>query len=174
MDNVTEAVAALYECPLPTVAAIDGPAFSEGACLALACDVRLASPDGAIGFGFRRFGQAPSAGATYLLPQIVGPDVAAELLYTGKLLDAQRASDLGLFSSVVGHEQFSDVVSGLLSELATGPPAALQATKKLLRSETADIRETIDSERQVQTRLAETADFEEGVTAFAQQRGPQF
>lgn len=174
MDSAAETVAALYECPLPTVAAIDGAAFSEGACLALACDIRLANPDGAIGFGFRRFGQTPTAGATYLLPRIVGPDVAAELLYTGKLLDAERASELGLFTSVTPHEQFSDTISSLLSELATGPAAGLQATKQLLRADNERLEDAIESEQRVQQRLAETADFREGVTAFREQRDPSF
>lgn len=169
-----EAVAAVYECPLPTVAAVDGPAFSEGACLALACDLRLASTDGSIGFGFRRFGQAVSAGASYLLPRVVGPDVALELLYTGEMVDARRAADMGLFTRVVPDERFADELASLLGQLSTGPLAAMRETKALCRQATTDLRSAITAEREVRARLAGTAAYEEGVTAFVQQRDPDF
>lgn len=172
--RTADAVAALYDCPLPTVAAVDGPAFSEGACLALACDIRLGSPDAKVGFGFRRFGQAAAAGATYLLSRAVDPDVAAELLYTGDLIDAERASTVGLLTRVVSGEQFDDAVASLVSQLATGPTAGTQAAKRLLRKEYGTLSAAIDGEQQVQRKLAETAAFREGVEAFRKQRDPHF
>lgn len=172
-ERVADAVAAVYDCPLPTVAAVDGPAFSEGACLALACDIRLASPEGGMGFGFRRFGQAAAAGATYLLPRVVGPDTAAELLYTGELLDARAATRRGLLTRVV-EGGFEDGLASLLSQFATGPAAALEATKRLCRADHGSLEAAMEAEREAGRRLAETADFEEGVTAFRQQRDPQF
>ena len=174
LDATAEAVAAVYDCPLPTVAAIEGPAFSEGACLALACDLRLASPDASIGFGFRRFGLAAGAGVTQLLPRVVGPDVAMELLYTGELVDARRAADLGLFTRLYPVATFEDELASLLATLSTGPAAAMQETKRLCRAEYCDLRAAIEREREVQARLATDADFEEGVTAFVEQRDPQF
>lgn len=174
LERTADAVAAVYECPLPTVAAIDGPAFSEGACLALACDVRLATPEAAIGFGFRRLGQAATAGASYLLPRVVGADLAAELLYTGRMLDAETAVDRGLFTRVVTEGTLEDAAASLLSEIATGPPAALQATKRLLRTDFASIDDAMAAEQAVQYRLAETTEFTEGVRAFAERRDPHF
>jgi enoyl-CoA hydratase/carnithine racemase len=159
---------------VPTSAAVDGPAFSEGACLALACDIRLAATTGSIGFGFRRFGQAAAAGASFLLPRIVGRDVAAELLYTGELLDAQAAVDRGLFTRVVTAERFEDELADLVATISTGPAAAMQANKQLLNEAYDSLGAAIDAEQRLQKRLAETADFREGVTAFLEQRRPDF
>lgn len=174
LDATAAAIAAVYDCPLPTVAAIDGPAFSEGACLALACDIRLASTAGAIGFGFRRFGQAAAAGASYLLPRLVGPDVALELLYTGELLAAPRAAELGLVTRCYPDDHFEDELVSLLATLSTGPSRAMAATKRLCRRDHDTLSAAIDQERSRQSRLAQTAAFEEGVTAFVEQRDPQF
>lgn len=173
-DRTAQAIAAVAACPLPTVAAIDGPAFSEGACLALACDIRIGSPDAAVGFGFRRFGQAAAGGATYLLPRVVGRDVAAELLYTGTLLDAEAAEQRGLLTRVVPNEQFDEEVASLLTQLGTGPTRALKETKRLLDLPQSSLAETIEAEEESQRELAETAGFSEGVTAFVQQREPDF
>jgi len=174
LDATAEAVAAVYDCPVPTVAGIEGPAFSEGACLALACDLRLASTDASIGFGFRRFGLAAAAGASYLLPPIVGPDVALELLYTGELVEARRAADLGLFTRLFPAAAFADELASLLATLSTGPEAPMQATKRLCRADHDGLDAAIEHEHEVQSRLAEQEDFEEGVTAFVEQRDPQF
>lgn len=174
LDATAEAVAAVYECPLPTVAAIEGPAFSEGACLALACDLRVASPEASIGFGFRRFGLAAAAGASYLLGRLVGADVAMELLYTGELVDARRAAEIGLFTRLYPAETFDEELASLLATLSTGPAAAMEATKDLCRTDHSGLRAAIEREQAVQSRLAGTADFEEGVTAFLEQRDPQF
>lgn len=174
LDATAEAIGAVYDCPVPTVAAVDGPAFSEGACLALACDLRLASTAGSIGFGFRRFGQAAGAGATYLLPRLVGSDVALELLYTGDLIDAERATELGLFTRCYPEATFDDELAGVLASLSTGPAEAMAATKRLSRTDHDSLSAAFDAEREAQMALAESADFEEGVRAFVQQRDPQF
>lgn len=173
-ERVAEAVEALWACPVPTIAAVDGPAFSEGACLALACDIRLASTTGSIGFGFRRFGQAAACGASWLLQRIVSRDVAAELLYTGELLDAQAAVERGLFTRVVTAERFEDELAGLVATISTGPAAAMQANKQLLDEAHGSLSAAMDAEQRLQRRLAETAEFREGVAAFLEQREPEF
>ncbi|QSG13953.1 enoyl-CoA hydratase/isomerase family protein [Halapricum desulfuricans] len=174
LEAVGDAVAAVYECPLPTVAAVEGAAFGAGAALALACDLRIASARGAIGFGFRRFGLAATAGATYLLPRIVAPDTALQLLYTGELVGAERAAELGLFTDVHPVETFEDELVSLLATLSTGPRDALIAAKNLLRAEHVDLRRTLDRELETASRLADTDDFHEGVTAFVTEREPEF
>lgn len=174
LEAVGDAVAAVYECPLPTVAAVDGPAFGAGAALALACDIRIASTEGSIGFGFRRFGLAATAGVTYLLPQIAGRDTALQLLYTGELVAAGWASELGLFTDVYAVDTFEDELVSLLATLSTGPREALIAVKDLFRAEHAGLRQALDRELETASRLADTDDFEEGVSAFAAEREPQF
>lgn len=174
LDATADAVAAVHDCPLPTVAAVEGAAFGEGACLALACDLRLASTDASVGFGFRRFGLAAAAGATYLLPKVVDRDTALELLYTGELVDARRATELGLFTRLYSPESFEDELASLLAELSTGPVEAMTAAKDLLRTEYDDLGAALENEADMQSRLVDTEDFEEGVTAFAERRDPQF
>ncbi|MFW6017528.1 MAG: enoyl-CoA hydratase/isomerase family protein [Halapricum sp.] len=174
LETVGDAIAAVYDCPLPTVAALDGPTFGAGAALALACDLRIASTEGSIGFGFRRFGLAALAGVSYLLVRVVGRDVALKLLYTGELVDARRATELGLFTDLHPAETFEDELVSLLATLSTGPRGAMIATKDLLRTDYADLDATLSAETETALQLAETADFEEGVTAFANERDPQF
>jgi len=174
LKAVGDAVVAVYDCPLPTVAAVEGAAFGAGAALALACDLRIASAAGSIGFGFRRFGLAATAGVTYLLPQIVAPDTAFQLLYTGELASAEQAAELGLFTDVYPVETFEDELVSLLATLSTGPRDALIAAKNLLRAERVDLRQTLDREIETASRLADTDDFHEGVTAFVAQREPEF
>ncbi|MCU4717813.1 enoyl-CoA hydratase/isomerase family protein [Halapricum hydrolyticum] len=174
LEAVGDAVAAVYDCPLPTVAAVDGPTFGAGAALALACDLRIASTEGSIGFGFRRFGLAATAGVTYLLPQVVDRDTALQLLYTGELVAAGRAAELGLFTDVYAVDTFEDELVSLLATLSTGPREALIAAKDLLRAKHADLQQTLDRELETASRLADTDDFEEGVSAFVAEREPQF
>ncbi|WP_229125447.1 enoyl-CoA hydratase/isomerase family protein [Halapricum desulfuricans] len=174
LEAVGDAVAAVYECPLPTVAAIDGPAFGAGAALALACDLRVASTDGSIGFGFRRFGLAAIAGVSHLLPRVVAPDTALRLLYTGELVGAGRAAELGLFTALYPADGFEDELASLLATLSTGPREALIAAKTLLRTDHGELREGLRAELAVAEPLSKGGDFEEGVTAFATEREPQF
>lgn len=174
IGTVGRAVQAVYDCPVPTVAAVDGAAFSEGACLALACDLRVASEDGRIGVGFRRFGQAAAAGATWLLPRVVGEATALELLYTGELLGAERAAALGLFDRVHPPAAFDDAVASLVATLSTGPGAAMRAAKRLVRADHGSLAGAIAAEAETQQRLRGEPAFEEGVSAFLQQRDPQF
>jgi len=173
-ERIGEAITAVRDCPVPTIAAVEGPAFNEGGCLALACDIRLASPTASIGFGFRRFGQAAAAGASWLLPRLVGRDVAAELLYTGRLLDASEAARRGLFTRVVSGDSFADELASLTATVSTGPPAAMQATKHLLDTDHASLSAAIERETEIQERLARTWEFREGVAAFLERRPPEF
>ncbi|MEF8882919.1 MAG: enoyl-CoA hydratase-related protein [Halapricum sp.] len=174
LDSTADAIRAVHDCPLPTVAAVDGPAFGEGACLALACDLRIASSEASIGFGFRRFGLAAAAGATYLLPRVAGRDVALELLYTGELLGVDRAADLGLFTRVYPAASFTDDLAALLADLSTGPGDAMTTAKELVRADHDDLDVALAAEAGAQSRLADTDDFEEGVAAFAARRDPRF
>ena len=174
LEAVGDAIATVYDCPLPTVAAIDGPAFGAGAALALACDLRVASTEGSIGFGFRRFGLAALSGVSYLLTRAVGRDAALKLLYTGELVDSSRALELGLFTDLYPADRFADELASLLATLSTGPRAAMIATKDLLRADYADLGAALSAEIETAIQLAGTDDFEDGVTAFASEREPRF
>ncbi|MFB6093678.1 MAG: enoyl-CoA hydratase/isomerase family protein [Halanaeroarchaeum sp.] len=170
------AIAAVAEARLPTVAVVDGTAYGAGANLAIACDVVLAHEDAEISFGFRQVGLAVDAGTSYLLPRIVGESVALELIYTGELVGADRAGELGLFNHVYGTEHFEDEVESMIETIASGPTVALSASKRTVRQglTTSSIEEAIDNEADAQAAIFETRDHREGVKAFVERREPNF
>lgn len=175
IEDTAGAVKRVFDCPYPTVAKVDGPAVGAGAAFALACDVRLFSTEGRIGFGFETLGLAVDSGVSYLLPREVGAGVAKELVYTGEVLDAERASDLGLANRVFDTDAFPEEADAFVSEVAAGPTAALRTSKRLLRRGFEVSLETaIEHEAAAQGALFGTEDHEEGVDAFLERRDPEF
>lgn len=174
IHNTGGCVRRVYESEFPTVAAIDGPAFGAGAALAIACDVQLASTDAEIGFGFRNVGLAVDSGVSYLLPRLVGANRAAELVFTGELLDAERAAAMGLLNHVYESDVFEDRVETFVGRIADGPSVALRTSKRLLRTTHASMREAVEHEASAQAAVFDSADHAEGVAAFRDDRQPEF
>jgi len=157
------------------IAAVNGPAVGAGAPLALACDLRIASESASIGFGFMRVGLHPDWGATYFLPRMVGPSLAAEFLYTGEIISAERAERLGLFNRVVASASLESSTRTLAGQIAAAPQSILADLKRGLRRSLSDPREQVlEHETQAQLRAFGTPDFREGVTAFLDKRAPRF
>ncbi|WP_262177775.1 enoyl-CoA hydratase/isomerase family protein [Haloarcula laminariae] len=174
-ETINDAVAAVHGCRLPVVAAVDGPAFGAGAGLALACDIQLASPDAKIGFGSRRLGLGVDAGVSYFLPRIVGPNKAKELVFTGELLDADSARELGVFTRLFERDAFEAGVENLVATIADGPTVALSQAKRLIDRGTASTFEAaLEREASAHGLAATTDDHAEGTTAFLEQRDPEF
>lgn len=171
---VNNAIRRVYECRLPTVAKLDGPAFGAGAGLAIACDLQLGSPDAKIGFGFRRVGLAVDSGVSYLLPRLVGLNTAKELLFTGELVDADRARELGLFTRVFESSSFEAGVANLVETIAEGPTVALSASKRLLNHQSDSFDAATAMEANAQGVAFSTEDHEEGARAFVEGREPEF
>lgn len=170
-SRAIERVAKFY---LPTIAKIDGAAFGAGANLALACDVQLASADARIGFGFRRVGLAVDTGTSYFLPRIVGLNKAKELVFTGELLDADEAADLGLFNHVFA-EDFEAEVAEFVDRIAQGPTVALETSKRALNQGLdQSLDQAMTREAAHQAAVFESRDHEEGATAFLEGRDPDF
>jgi enoyl-CoA hydratase/carnithine racemase len=168
-------VGAVYRMPIPTVAKIDGPAVGAGAGLALACDLQLASPSGAMGFGFRQVGLSCDAGTSYLLPRIVGPNKAKELVLIGEILDAEAAHELGLFNHVYPAGAFDDRVAELVDTIASGPTVALRHAMRLIDTAAGKgFEDALRDESAAQGLALGTADHEEGVAAFKDGREPVF
>jgi enoyl-CoA hydratase/carnithine racemase len=175
VSAVQDAIETVHDCRLPVVAAVDGPAFGAGAGLALACDMQLASPDAKIGFGFRRVGLAVDSGVSYFLPRIVGPNKAKELVFTGELLDADAARELGIFTRLFEADSFDEGVATLVETIAEGPTVALGQAKRLIdRGAASTLEDALDREETAQGLAATTADHAEGTTAFLEQRSPEF
>ena len=118
----------------PTIAAIDGYALGGGCELAMACDIRIASNNSKLGQPEVSLGIIPGAGATYRLPRLVGQGMARELIYTGRIIDAETAHQIGLLNRVVAAEQLLDTASELAQEISRNSAMALRFAKLSLNN----------------------------------------
>ncbi len=168
-------VARVARCGIPTVAAVDGDAFGAGASLTLACDLVLAGEDARICFAFQQVGLAVDSGASVLLPRVVGMHVAKELVFTGEVVGADRAEELGLFNHVYPADELDDAVREFAEDLAAGPTTALRTSKNLLdRNVGKSLEAGMDAEAAAQAAVLETDDHREGAEAFMSGRDPEF
>jgi len=175
VERTASAVTAVSTCEVPTVAAVEGPAYGAGAALAIACDVVVASDEAGISFGFRRVGLAVDSGVSYHLPRLVGESTAKTLIFTGEMVEADRAADLGLFNRVVPEDSFDEELDAFVEQVATGPTAALSASKRLVEEgHRRSLSEAVAAETDAQVAMTETADHAEGVRAFVERRDPEF
>lgn len=159
----------------PVIAALNGIAAGAGACLAIACDIRVAAEGAALGFGFARVGLHPDWGGTYFLPRLVGPALAAELIYTGAMVRAERAERIGLVNRVVAAEDLEPAVRALAGEIAARPAEVIAAARASLRASLArDLDEALEAERAAQVHAFGRPAAREGVTAFLEKRSPSF
>lgn len=159
----------------PVIAAVNGPAAGAGACLALACDLRIASETASIGITFVRVGLHPDWGGMYFLPRLVGPGVAAELIYTGGMIGADRAERLGLFNRVVPAAELETATSTLAGQIAAAPRQVVaQAKRALRRSLDSTLEEMLEHEERAQLEAFRCGSAREGLTAFLEKRSPRF
>ncbi len=159
---------------VPTIAAINGHAIGAGLCLALACDMRVMHEKAKAGMTFTRLGIHPGMAATWTLPRLTGSARAAELLFTGRVIDAREAHCYGLVNRVAG-DDFDEVVDRLAAEVAAAAPLAVRAVKRsLAASERADIDAAIEREARAQAESFTTEDAREGLAAIIEKREPRF
>ncbi|MEO5854070.1 MAG: enoyl-CoA hydratase-related protein [Nocardioides sp.] len=160
---------------VPTIAAINGPAIGAGLCLALACDLRYAASGARMGLPFVRLGMHAGMAGTYLLPDVVGPAHARDLLLTGRLVDADEALRLGLVSRVVEVDGFADEVLRTAADIATTAPVASRLTKLALAGGGhADLEACLQWEALAQPVTLATEDLQEGIRAARERRAPVF
>ncbi|MDP8994006.1 MAG: enoyl-CoA hydratase family protein [Pseudomonadota bacterium] len=169
-------VKAMRGCPQPIVAAIDGVCAGAGAIVAMASDLRIATPDARTAFLFARVGLAGcDMGACAILPRIVGQGRAAELLYTGRVMTAEEGERWGFHNRLVPAEALLDEATALARSLADGPTFAHAMTKRQLDQEWAVSLDTaIEMEAQAQAICMATNDFRRAFEAFAAKRKPEF
>ena len=122
----------LAGCPLPSIAAIDGPAVGGGLELALACDVRIATPRASFAFPETSFGIIPAAGGTFRLPRVVGPGMARQMILLGHRLDAKAALQWRLVNEIVDPQRLEDRVQQLVDAAAARDPLALRLAKQAI------------------------------------------
>jgi enoyl-CoA hydratase/carnithine racemase len=169
-------VKAMRGCPQPIIAALDGVCVGAGAILAMASDLRLATPDTKTAFLFTRVGLAGcDMGACALLPRIIGQGRASELLYTGRVMTAEEGERWGFHNRLVERSALIDEAMALARSLAAGPTFAHGITKTQLATEWAvGIETAIEMEAQAQAICMATADFRRAFEAFAEKRTPVF
>jgi len=170
-----QAVLRMRTIPQPVIAAVNGAAAGAGMNIALAADIRIAAEEATFGQNFAKVGLFPDYGGTYFLPQLAGPAKAAELFYTGDMIDAKTALSLGIVNHVVPGAQLEAEVKSLAQKIALGPPLAIRAVKKVLfGSEKKELSEALEQEVQEQIRCYLSEDCSEGIRAFFDKRPPKF
>jgi enoyl-CoA hydratase len=173
--RLTPAAKALLDTDVPVIAAVNGPAVGWGMELALMADIRVCSERAKFGELFVKRGLCCDVAGLARLAQLVGREAAAELLYTGRVVDATMAKELRLASRVVAHDELMPTALELAREIAANPPLAVRRLKAGLR--TALDPDFDELGRWVSSSLAElfrTEDHREGVAAFLEKRAPRF
>jgi enoyl-CoA hydratase/carnithine racemase len=169
-------VKAMRGCPQPMVAAIDGVCVGAGAIMAMASDLRLATPEAKTAFLFTRVGLAGcDMGACAILPRIIGQGRAAELLYTGRAMSAEEGERWGFHNRIVPREALLEEAQELARGLASGPTFAHGITKTQLNQEwNVSLETAIEMEAQAQAICMGTGDFRRAFEAFAAKKTPEF
>ncbi len=169
-------VKAMLGCGKPIIAAIDGVAVGAGAIIAMAADLRVATPEAKTAFLFTRVGLAGcDMGACAMLPRLIGQGRAAELLYTGRTMMAQEGERWGFLNRLVAADALEEEAMALARALAAGPTFAHGITKTQLNQEwSMSLEQAIESEAQAQAICMQTRDFERAYRAFVGRERPAF
>jgi methylglutaconyl-CoA hydratase len=173
-ERIAKLFRALYDCPRPTIAAVNGAAIAGGCGIATLCDFTLAVPRAKFGYTEVRIGFIPAIVSRFLLAQ-VGEKQARDLLLTGRIFEAGEAKSMGLVNEVVEMEDLQPAAERLAMQLLENSPEALAATKRLLSGRA---RAVLDAEMeaaiQANADARLTGDFREGIRAFLEKRAPQW
>ena len=169
-------VKAMIGCGKPIIAAVDGVCVGAGAIIAMAADLRLATPEASTAFLFTRVGLAGcDMGACAMLPRIIGQGRAAELLYTGRSMSAAEGERWGFYNALHAADQLEPQAMALAQRLAAGPTFAHGITKTQLNQEwNMGLEQAIEAEAQAQAICMQTADFERAYRAFVNHAKPVF
>jgi 2-(1,2-epoxy-1,2-dihydrophenyl)acetyl-CoA isomerase len=172
---LNEAILLIRKTPVPFIAAVNGVASGGGCNLALACDLVIAAESARFNQAFIKIGLTPDCGATFILPRLVGWRRATELLFTGDLISAKAAAEIGMINSVAPDDELMNAVMGMAERMAQAPTAAIAQIKMLLEASAInDYGGQLDLERRTQIESGKTKDFVEGVSAFLEKRAPRF
>jgi 2-(1,2-epoxy-1,2-dihydrophenyl)acetyl-CoA isomerase len=174
-DEYNPMLKAIYDCPVPTIAAVNGPAAGAGANLALAADVVIAAESAYFLQAFTRIGLMPDAGGTWFLPRQMGLAKAMGASLFGEPISARQADDWGMIWEAVADAEFDAHWRARAAQLAEGPTEAYRAVKKALRASFDNsLTEQLTREAHLQGKCGQTRDFREGVVAFMEKRPARF
>lgn len=173
-ERIAHLFRTLYELPLPTIAAVHGPAIAGGTGLAMICDFTLATQDAKFGFTEARIGFVPALVSAYLAIQL-GDKRSRDLLLTARFFDAEEANRLGLVTEVVLQDQLETRIRELTKTLVANSPQSLAATKRLMAAQhQAWLDHATELAMNANAQVRETADFREGIAAFLEKRSPRW
>ena len=166
---------AIMDMQKPVIAMVNGVAAGAGFNLALACDIVYCAKSARFAQSFSKVGLVPDCGGQYLLPRIVGPYKAKELMFTADLIDSATALGLGVVNQVVADEELEAATMAFAARLAKSAPLPLAMIKKTINmSGMIDLATTLEIETEAQTVCMQTSDHKEGVAAFKDKREPIF
>ena len=172
---LNESILLIRQTPVPFIAAVNGVASGGGCNLALACDLVIAAESAKFNQAFVKIGLVPDCGGTFMLPRLVGLKRATQLMFTGDLVTAAQAAEMGMINSVAPDGELMSQVMAMAEKLAQAPTAAIGQIKKLLEASAVnDYGSQLDNERRAQIESGKTKDFTEGVQAFLEKRPPRF
>jgi enoyl-CoA hydratase/carnithine racemase len=169
------AFVAFHELPQPVIAAVNGPAAGGGLGLALAADIRIASPAARFNAAFVRIGlSAGDVGTSWSLPRVVGLGRAAEIMLTGRFVDAEEAAEIGLVNRVVPAEDLLDEAFDIAGQIAANTPFGVTLTKRVLNAnvDAGSLSQAVEVENRGQTLATRGTDFREALGAFREKRAP--
>ena len=171
-----ELIIAMLRCRPVIMAAVDGVCVGAGAAIAMASDIRFGTPGSRVAFLFVRVGLAGcDMGACAMLPRIVGQGRAAELLYTGRVMNGEEAHASGFYNRLCGADALPTEADAFAREIAEGPALAHRVTKRMLLEEwNMDLVAAVAAEAREQALLMETKDFRRAYDAFARKETPRF
>ena len=173
--GVQSIITALWECEVPTIAAINGPAIGLGLDIACLCDIRVSTDQAKFASSFIKLGIVPGDGGAWILPRAVGLSKAAELIFTGDTYDAVSAHSMGLVSQVVTSDQLVPTAQTLAERIVCNPARTLRLAKRLLREgQQQRLADVLELSAAFQALAHETEDHREAVDAFLQKRPPVF
>ncbi len=174
-DEYTPLIRALSDCPVPTIAAVNGAAAGAGANLALAADVVIAAESAYFMQAFARIGIIPDAGGTYALPRTMGMAKAMGAALFAEKISARQADDWGMIWEAVPDAEFDAHWRARAAHLATGPTVAYAAMKSVIRATWENnFEDQLTLEARQQGHCGKSRDFKEGVLAFTEKRSPIF
>ncbi|PRY78828.1 2-(1,2-epoxy-1,2-dihydrophenyl)acetyl-CoA isomerase [Yoonia maritima] len=174
-DEYVPMLKSIFDCKVPTICAVNGPAAGAGANLALAADVVIASEDAYFVQAFTRIGLIPDAGGTYWLPRQIGAARAMGSTLFADKVSANQARDWGMIYETAPAAEFEAHIKSRAQQLANGPTVAYEQLKKAIRG---SLENTLDEQLALEAKLqavcGNTHDFKEGVTAFLEKRAPRY
>jgi enoyl-CoA hydratase/carnithine racemase len=176
-ETATGGLAAIRGLGVPVIAAVNGPASGGGLALALAADIRLASPTARFNAAFVKVGlSCGELGSSWTLTRLVGPGRAAEIAYTGRFVEAEEAERIGLVNRVVPADELIDEALALAREIAANSPGGVQLSKRALQAnlEISSYAAALELENRGQALLTRGEDMPEALSAFKERRAPQF